>query len=43
MECAADGELADRISNCGALSEVAAKPVFAQVVAAIQHMVRELS
>ena len=40
MECATDGELADRISNCGALNEVAAKPVFAQVVAAIQHMVR---
>ena len=39
MECAADGELADRINNSGALSEAAAKPVFAQVVAAIQHMV----
>lgn len=40
MECAADGELADRIINCGAFREADAKPVFAQVVAAIQHMVR---
>ena len=43
MECAADGELADRVRNHGAFSEADAKPVFAQVVAAIQHMVRVAS
>lgn len=40
MEFAADGELADRVMNSGAFSEANAKPVFAQVVAAIQYMVR---
>lgn len=39
MEFATGGELADHVRNNGAFSEADAKPVFSQVVAAIQHMV----
>jgi len=39
MEYASCGELFTRISNDGRLQESDAKPVFAQIVAAVEHMV----
>lgn len=40
MEYAAAGELYQRITSCGRLREETAKPLFAQIVSAIDHMVR---
>jgi serine/threonine-protein kinase NIM1 len=42
MEYAPGGELFTKISNEGKMSEKDAKPIFAQVVAALEHMVRLL-
>ena len=39
MEYASCGELFTRISNDGRLHESEAKPLFAQIVAAVEHMV----
>lgn len=39
MECATGGELLARVSKDGRLREDDAKPIFAQIVAAVQHMV----
>jgi serine/threonine-protein kinase NIM1 len=38
MECATGGELLVRVSRAGRLQEEDAKPIFAQIVAAVQHM-----
>ena len=40
MEYASSGELYQRITQQGRLSEETAKPLFAQIVSAIDHMVR---
>ncbi len=40
MEYAGGGELFTKISNEGKLPEAEAKPLYAQVTAALQHMVR---
>jgi len=39
MEYASCGELFTKISNDGRLQETEAKPLFAQIVAAVEHMV----
>jgi len=39
MEYASCGELFTKISNDGRLQETEAKPLFAQIVAAVKHMV----
>ncbi len=41
MEYAGGGELFTKISNEGKLPEAEAKPLYAQVTAALQHMVRD--
>jgi len=43
IEFAAGGELFQRISSDGKFDEQAAKPLFAQIVSAIDHMVSVLS
>jgi len=40
MEYASCGELFTKISNDGRLHESEAKPLFAQIVAAVEHMVK---
>jgi len=42
MEYASCGELFTKISNDGRLPESEAKPLFAQIVAAVEHMVVQL-
>jgi len=42
MEYASCGELFTRITNDGRLQESEAKPLFAQIVAAVEHMVMQL-
>ena len=41
MEYASGGELFTKISNEGRLPETEAKPLYAQMVAALEHMVRQ--
>ena len=43
MEYASGGELFTKISNEGKLPETEARPLFAQVVAAVSHMVSEFN
>jgi len=42
MEYASDGELFTKISNEGRIQEADARPLFAQIVSAVQHMVTNL-